>query len=76
MWLLKYGSIKNLIVEKHKRDIKITFSVIKNIKKIKRRDFLKAHLHLLKLLKKYTNSIVKFLPLNTLICSNVIIQNK
>lgn len=33
MQLLKYGSIKNLIVEKHKKDIKITFSVIKNLKK-------------------------------------------
>ena len=51
MKVLKYSIIAKLIIKKHKRDVEITFSVIKNIKKIKRQYFLKAHFHLLKLLK-------------------------
>ena len=46
MKVLKYSIIAKLIIKKHKRDVEINFSVIKNIKKIKRQYFLKAHPHL------------------------------
>ena len=52
MKVLKYSIIAKLIIKKDKRDVEIIFLVIKNIKKIKRQYFLKAHSHLLKLLKK------------------------
>ena len=47
MKVLNYSIIAKLIIKKHKRDAEIIFSVIKNIKKIKRQYFLKAHYHLL-----------------------------
>ena len=34
--VLKYSIIAKLIIKKHKRDVEIIFSVIRNIKKIKR----------------------------------------
>ena len=40
MKILKYS-----IIAKHKRDVKIIFSLVKNIKEIKRQYFLKAHPH-------------------------------
>ena len=36
MKVLKYSIIAKLIIKKHKRDVEIIFSVIRNIKKIKR----------------------------------------
>ena len=52
MKVLKYSIIAKLMIKKHKRDAEIIFSVIKNIYKVKRQYFLKAHSHLLKLLKE------------------------
>ena len=52
MKVLQYDIIAKLIIKKRKREVEIIFSVIKNIKKIKAQYFLKAHFHLLKLLKK------------------------
>ena len=51
MKVLKYSITEKVIIKKY-RDVEIIFSVNKNIKKIKRQYFLKAHSHLLKLLKK------------------------
>ena len=39
MTVLKNTMIANLIIKKHKRDVQIIFSVIKNIKNIKRQYF-------------------------------------
>ena len=50
----------------------IIFHVIKKIKKVKKQYFLKAHSHLLKIVKKWTNSIVRFLPSSTRLCHNII----
>ena len=36
MKILKYSIIAKLITKRHKTDVEITFSMIKNIKKIKR----------------------------------------
>ena len=52
MKVLKDNIIVKLVIKKHKKDAEMIFSVIKNIKKIKRQYFLKAHHHSLKLLKK------------------------
>ena len=53
MKVLKDNIIVKLVIKKkHKKDPEMIFSVIKNIKKIKRQYFLKAHHHSLKLLKK------------------------
>ena len=52
MKVLKYSIIAKLTIKKDKRDVEIIYLVIENIKKIKRQYFLKAHSHLLKLLKK------------------------
>ena len=52
MKVLKDNIIVKLVTKKHKKDPEMIFSVIKNIKKIKRQYFLKAHHHSLKLLKK------------------------
>ena len=43
MEVLKYSIIAKFIIKKHKRDVEIIFSVIKNVKKIKRQYFLKVH---------------------------------
>ena len=52
MKVLKYSIIGKVIIKKDKRDVEIIFLMIKNIKKMRRRYFLKAHSHLLKFLKK------------------------
>ena len=42
MEVLKYSIIAKFIIKKHKRDVEIIFSVIKNVKKIKKTIFFKG----------------------------------
>ena len=59
MKVLKYSITTKLIIKKHKRDVEIFFSVIKNIKKIKKTIFFIGPFPLIKVFQKVNKQYCK-----------------